>query len=944
MNDFVEHLKGRMSLREPQSVSLEILDKILSILPLKKEQDLEKALATVNDLFPICSDFERDFMSLTFALATGVGKTRLMGAFIAYLYMRHNVHNFFVVAPNTTIYDKLKKDLGDVTNPKYVFNGLDCFAGEKPAIIDGDNYNAVNMFGDKVKIYVFNIDKINSDDGRMRRLNEVIGDSFYDYLTKLNDLVVIMDESHHYRAKQGAKAINGLKPVLGLELTATPVVMNGSKGTKFKNVVYEYPLSRAIADGFTRTPYALARGDLNLSKVGDEERDKLMLNDGIDNHERIRAELLVYAQNNNERIVKPFVLIVCKDTQHAEWVKSIVCSKNFRDGYYINRTIMVHSNQRGGESDANKALLLSVENADNPVEIVIHVNMLKEGWDVNNLYTIIPLRTATSSVLREQMVGRGLRLPYGERTHNDRVDSVVLTAHDKFQEILDEAQKGNSIFKRGNIIEPENHKPVKVKEVQISLNFPDKNTDEVQKQLGLTDTEEAKSFLTNVERAVSDELAKASGNGDMSEVDAVQVAKQAKEILKDNQTIGDLMRENENVFNEWLTTYTENVKQKTIEKYIPIPLLEVREKGTEEFVYEDFDLDMEKFANYQPVEHKVLYGNLLKGSVQYIEGSVIKFDDFNQLKEIVSELRKFPEIDYETDKELMVAKIKDLSGYLIAKFGEDGMKNVVMMYKAEFAKIIYEQMMAHRRNIGDLHTEEEIGKLRPYNLRQRYTFEEELDLNSSDFQKKEIGSILFTGIKKGVFTQAKFDSEPEHILARVLEGDGDVLNWLRPASKEFDIQYGGGKNYEPDFVVETEDCIYLTEVKGDDKLQDDDVLLKKERALTYCEKATEWGRKKGYKEWKYLFIPSSKINLGVTFSNLVKCYAEVDRMMVRKEHASVRENEDVISVGDEVYDKVRGSGTVIEVLDSLITVDFGGNRKKYPIPQAFENGHLEKLM
>ena len=111
MNDFVEHLKGRMALREPQSVSLEILDKILSILPLKKEQDLEKALAAVNDLFPICSDFERDFMSLTFALATGVGKTRLMGAFIAYLYMRHNVHNFFVVAPNTTIYDKLKKDL-----------------------------------------------------------------------------------------------------------------------------------------------------------------------------------------------------------------------------------------------------------------------------------------------------------------------------------------------------------------------------------------------------------------------------------------------------------------------------------------------------------------------------------------------------------------------------------------------------------------------------------------------------------------------------------------------------------------------------------------------------------------------------------------------------------------------------------------------------------------
>lgn len=59
---------------------------------------------------------------------------------------------------------------------------------------------------------------------------------------------------------------------------------------------------------------------------------------------------------------------------------------------------------------------------------MIHVNMLKEGWDVNNLYTIVPLRTAASKILREQMVGRGLRLPYGERTGDRDVDAVMLTA------------------------------------------------------------------------------------------------------------------------------------------------------------------------------------------------------------------------------------------------------------------------------------------------------------------------------------------------------------------------------------------------------------------------------------------------------------------------------------------------------------------------------------
>lgn len=84
--------------------------------------------------------------------------------------------------------------------------------------------------------------------------------------------------------------------------------------------------------------------------------------------------------------------------------------------------------EKRAESEFNTRLLLGVEQADNPVEIVIHVNILKEGWDVNNLYTIVPLRTAASKILREQMVGRGLRLPYGKRTGDKAVDAVMLTA------------------------------------------------------------------------------------------------------------------------------------------------------------------------------------------------------------------------------------------------------------------------------------------------------------------------------------------------------------------------------------------------------------------------------------------------------------------------------------------------------------------------------------
>ena len=113
-NDFplytTDYISGVMSLRKPQTKSLKILEEITNAVPLRKGMNLKAALGAVHAMYPICTDFERDFMSLTFALATGVGKTRLMGAFIAYLYTQHNIRNFFVVAPNTTIYEKLKKD------------------------------------------------------------------------------------------------------------------------------------------------------------------------------------------------------------------------------------------------------------------------------------------------------------------------------------------------------------------------------------------------------------------------------------------------------------------------------------------------------------------------------------------------------------------------------------------------------------------------------------------------------------------------------------------------------------------------------------------------------------------------------------------------------------------------------------------------------------------
>src|ERR1019366_830517 len=144
--------------------------------------------------------------------------------------------------------------------------------------------------------------------------------------------------------------------------------------------------------------------------------------------------------------------VVAQDTEHANALLRAIEADSFFEGRYRGHVITVHSNLRGEEKDETIERLLAVESPDEPTEIVIHVNMLKEGWDVTNLYTIVPLRAANSRTLVEQSIGRGLRLPYGQRVGVPAVDRLTIVAHDRFQEIIDDANRPDSIIRTGVII------------------------------------------------------------------------------------------------------------------------------------------------------------------------------------------------------------------------------------------------------------------------------------------------------------------------------------------------------------------------------------------------------------------------------------------------------------------------------------------------------------
>jgi type III restriction enzyme len=871
------YISGVMSLRKPQTESLKILEEVTTSISLRKGINLKAALGAIHAMYPICTDFEREFVSLTFALATGVGKTRLMGAFITYLYTQQNIKNFFVVAPNTTIYDKLKRDLSDPGNPKYVFKGLGCFS-TAPQIIADEDYREkpLSLFESDVHIFVFNIDKFNKEDANMKKVNELIGDSFYQFLSNLPDLVLIMDESHHYRAEKGAQALNDLHPLLGLELTATPLVSSGTKQVPFKNVVYEYPLSKAIEDGYTRTPFAVTRSDIDFYNFGEEQLDKMMLLDGISCHENAKRKLEVYANNHDKPVVKPFMLVVCKDTDHAVWVERFVKSDEFRGGAYRNKTIIVHSKQKGAESDANTRLLLDVEKTENPVEIVIHVNMLKEGWDVNNLFTIVPLRTAASKILREQMVGRGLRLPYGERTDDKDVDAVMLTAHDKFNDILTEAQKGDSIFKAGNIIKAEEIVPEQIVQTQLTLDLePNKDLEAAYIQTSIEKSDAADELFQMASELINQQVTQhiqSAPTHTVTPAQAQQIVETVKEQIVADKDLGDTFKDNEMPLTAWMRDKTEETHRAAQAKFIPIPRIKITDAGVEEYAFVDFDLDMTDFTHV-PIKNELLVQNLEDmQDRQRIKGDAIDFEGYNPKKVVLDELRKKPEIDYEKCSALLFKLITQLCDHYERAYGINGMQNVVMMFKRDIGNKIYAQMMQHFYCENGFLQEEVIGT-RNYNLQQSYGYVERVGLYENYTEK--IQSVLFDGVKKGVFSTAKFDSHPELLLARVLEVDADVQNWLRPAAREFNITYNHGRNYEPDFVVETKCAIYLVEVKGEDKLKDPDVIAKKKRGIQYCEVASRWGKANGYKDWQYLFIPSKQVMPNSSFLQLAKRFREL---------------------------------------------------------------------
>ncbi len=898
----LNNISGRLSLRPPQRESLEalktaidstVVENTLSEL-LNHKHDVPALLEILKSQFPKLEDFEREFPSLCFALATGVGKTRLMGAFISYLHLAHGINNFFVLAPNLTIYDKL---IADFTpgSPKYVFKGIAEFAVTMPVVITGDNYEErgaqlkQDLFGQaqEVRINIFNIAKIVSEvrggkAPRIKRLSEYLGDSYFNYLSELDDLVLLMDESHRYRANAGMKAINELNPILGLELTATPFVEAGKNKTiPFKNVVVDYPLARAMDDGFVKEPAVVTQRNFNASQYEREELERIKLMDGIRLHEQTRVELMTYAKQNDLPLVKPFMLVIARDTTHAADLLSVMESDNFFDGRYKGKIIQVDSSKSGAAEEEMIARLLAVESVEEPTEVVIHVNMLKEGWDVTNLYTIVPLRAANARTLIEQSIGRGLRLPYGKRTGVEPVDRLSIIAHDRFQEIIDEANNPDNPLRLKQLILDAPENDIRIESVEVGSNLDSMiNGTVTSGSEGTTYAEPGEEKLVfngacerevaevtlEVINSLKDKPETLATTGALLDEKIQQTIVEAvKEKLTDKQQ-SLLVDEEETDLVTVVAKVSSLVKQETID----IPKIYVTAKGEVNYGYKSFTLDVSQLR-LQPAERDIVIQNLHTNQQTTLTAQV-GISESRPENYIIHGLVDFDDISYDEHADLLY----DLAGQAVKHFesylsSEDEVVNVLDSNRKLIADAIHVQMVEHFWEETSEYEVEVHGGFTPLKPC-AYTAAAGQVVHSyrdTVMDKSKIKQMLFGKFSKCLYPLQKFDSDTERRFAVIIERD--AIKWFKPAKGQFQLFYKDGVDqpeYVPDFVVETEDSILMVETKAQNEMKDEKVLAKADAAVRWCENASKYLLSHGGKEWKYLLIPHD----GVKEQNNLESY------------------------------------------------------------------------
>lgn len=806
-----------------------LIDSVATSLDLRKPN--REALETV---ISELSAPTRSTQPLVCDLATAVGKTYLAAGLIDYL-AQTGVRNFLFVVPNKTIYNKTIANFTD-GNPRTLLPDMTT----EPVVIHPKNFNASWVASamdddDAVKLYVFNIQQLiapsGANEGRKVRDddNENLGISLYEALREQDDLIVLSDEHHMYAAKAAAfnTAIRDLDALAVVGLTATP------DKTQVGDVVYHYPLARAIADQLVKTPCIVGRTD-------DQSDTQTRLLDGIALLKEIKRHADIYAQANSVTTVNPVMLVVANTIEQADEVAQRLRQADMFDD--DDSVLVIHSEA----SDDDLEKLAGVEGANSPVRAIVSVQMLGVGWDVKNVYVIVSLRPSVSEALTEQTLGRGLRLPFGKYTDNEWLDTVEVLAHEQYKKLLAETDQILEGLVEKNVVKRD--RANKARQRAAAKRKAEEYDKKRQEQVEATSSQDETSAEDTADQAGI--AVDAEGQATINDKPLIQTAEERKkaaelqaESVDSNQVV--VARTDVTLVVPVMTTKAKPKK---------LVLSTVQDDKFEEIGRRIADGEvsqlLREILNVKTTDKGQELDPRTAESIQAVALTLPLGTVEQELSTAIRTCDLVPENEGNAGAATRLAK-----AVISGAGGEDALAAELDAVKRMVLAVIEGAYADLEPDIDyDMHTESfaaSKGNYRP--------------VESNRYGPFSTG-LSYSGWTRSLYPIVWFDSKPERDAANILDADGSVAVWVRLQRGDTPIPAGEGV-YQPDFLVEAADGKqYMIEVKADRDLDSTEVKRKRKAAQLWATLASD----KGLGDWTYLLVPQSAIKVSKTLRHLIR--------------------------------------------------------------------------
>ena len=486
---------------------------------------------------------------------------------------------------------------------------------------------------------------------------------------------------------------------------------------------------------------------------------------------------------------------------------------------------------------------------------------------MNNLFTIIPLNAAKSDILAMQTIGRGLRLPFGEQTGNEDLDTLDIVAHDHYRELVDEI-RSSDIFRYRDL----DKTGVEDSEsVDVSSTFEDGQLsfiDEAITSTGLKSFDQMRNPQTQLEiyeAYVKNFMASQKKNRKSDNPNQLSLFDIAPEVMQTGETPGPQSTGTDTVST---TPDTQSGKRpmtqeefaKTVTEYsakaISVPKILMQTTSEVKFNHfevkrtiQDFEIATAKIERFDAINQHLL---------TVVDAQALEVEDARNTLACML-LDSISELSYD-DADFIIDVVEQYLSQIPGD--EEEKKKIVRRYAGLIVNDIKKQIYTHMdRKTQDIHiVQKDLIVFRKFVKNVKKNGQVRYDKPFTD--RSNIKKYLFTGYKKSYYPANAFDGDTERQFSVILEEDPDVIRWIKPPLNQLGLFWKAGQQYNPDFLVETTTGKYMVEVKALNEVNNEEVVSKACEGIRWCTFAST--ADPDHKTWEYRLISDDNIHPGNT--------------------------------------------------------------------------------